>query len=145
MTYPPDATKLLASLRDGAWLDAQEFPPLTYAVPGLVPGHDPRTQRGERVIGLPLGPVRRRPRTVGSPGSPSSMPGARRANKDPTGDPWGRCNQPEVWVSGAQSLTAILRGFTASAFGNCSVSTPWSIFAVTLAVSIEGSSSKARR
>jgi hypothetical protein len=37
VTYPPDAGKLLAGLRDGAWLDAQEFPPLTYAVPGLVP------------------------------------------------------------------------------------------------------------
>jgi hypothetical protein len=37
VTYPPDAGKLLATLRDGAWLDAQEFPPLTYAVPGLVP------------------------------------------------------------------------------------------------------------
>jgi hypothetical protein len=37
MTYPPDAAKLLATLRDGAWLDAQQFPPLTYAVPGLIP------------------------------------------------------------------------------------------------------------
>jgi hypothetical protein len=37
MTYPSDAGKLLATLRDGAWLDAQEFPPLAYAVPGLVP------------------------------------------------------------------------------------------------------------
>ena len=37
MTYPPDADKLLSTLRDGAWLDAQVFPPLAYAVPGLVP------------------------------------------------------------------------------------------------------------
>jgi hypothetical protein len=37
MTYPPDADKLLATLRDGARLDAQVFPPLAYAVPGLVP------------------------------------------------------------------------------------------------------------
>jgi hypothetical protein len=37
MTYPPDADKLLAALRTGTWLDAQEFPPLSYAVPGLVP------------------------------------------------------------------------------------------------------------
>lgn len=28
---------LLANLRDGAWLDAQEFPPLAYAVDGLLP------------------------------------------------------------------------------------------------------------
>src|SRR5829696_3658149 len=37
MTYPPDAEKLLSTLRTGAWLDAQEFPPLSYAVPGLIP------------------------------------------------------------------------------------------------------------
>src|SRR5512132_241265 len=37
MTYPPDADRLLATLRDGAWLDAQVFPPLAYAVPGLIP------------------------------------------------------------------------------------------------------------
>jgi len=37
MTYPSDAAKLLSTLRTGAWLDAQEFPPLTYAVPGLIP------------------------------------------------------------------------------------------------------------
>jgi hypothetical protein len=37
MTYPPDAGRLLASLRDGAWLDAQVFPPLAYAVPEIVP------------------------------------------------------------------------------------------------------------
>jgi RecA-family ATPase len=28
---------LLAGMRDGAWLDAQEFPPLEYAVPGIIP------------------------------------------------------------------------------------------------------------
>lgn len=28
---------LLAGLRNGAWLDAQNFPPLTYHVPGIVP------------------------------------------------------------------------------------------------------------
>jgi len=37
MTYPSDADQLLATLRTGAWLDAQEFPPLAYAVPGLIP------------------------------------------------------------------------------------------------------------
>jgi RecA-family ATPase len=37
MTFPPDADRLLATLRDGAWLDAQVFPPLAYAVPGLIP------------------------------------------------------------------------------------------------------------
>ena len=29
--------QLLTGLRDGAWLDAQDFPPLAYAVPGLIP------------------------------------------------------------------------------------------------------------
>jgi AAA domain len=28
---------LLSGMRDGAWLDAQEFPPLEYAVPGIIP------------------------------------------------------------------------------------------------------------
>jgi AAA domain len=37
MAYPSDADKLLTKLRDGAWLDAQDFPPLAYAVPGLIP------------------------------------------------------------------------------------------------------------
>jgi AAA domain len=32
-----DGAGLLAGLRNGAWLDAQVFPPLAYAVPGLVP------------------------------------------------------------------------------------------------------------
>jgi len=31
------ATALLAGIRDGAWLDAQTFPPLRYAVPDLLP------------------------------------------------------------------------------------------------------------
>jgi hypothetical protein len=35
--FPADADRLLATLRNGAWLDAQEFPPLSYAVPGLIP------------------------------------------------------------------------------------------------------------
>lgn len=35
MTDP--APDLLAGLRDGQWLDRQTFPPLTYAVPGIVP------------------------------------------------------------------------------------------------------------
>ena len=35
--YPPDAAQLLSTLRTGAWLDAQEFPPLSYTVPGLIP------------------------------------------------------------------------------------------------------------
>jgi hypothetical protein len=30
-------TDLLAGLRNGGWLDAQDFPPLRYAIPGLVP------------------------------------------------------------------------------------------------------------
>jgi DNA-binding CsgD family transcriptional regulator len=29
--------RLLAGLRNGAWLDAQEFPPLAYTVPGVIP------------------------------------------------------------------------------------------------------------
>ena len=29
--------ELLADVRDGAWLDAQDFPPLKWAVPGLIP------------------------------------------------------------------------------------------------------------
>jgi hypothetical protein len=33
--YEP--SPLLANLRNGAWLDAQEFPPLAYTVPGLIP------------------------------------------------------------------------------------------------------------
>jgi RecA-family ATPase len=37
MSYPADADRLLSTLRDGAWLDAQHFPPLAYAVPGLIP------------------------------------------------------------------------------------------------------------
>jgi hypothetical protein len=37
MSYPPDAARLVANIRTGAWLDAQVFPPLTYAVPGLIP------------------------------------------------------------------------------------------------------------
>jgi hypothetical protein len=39
MTFPlpADADRLLATLRDGAWLDAQVFPPLAYAIPGLIP------------------------------------------------------------------------------------------------------------
>jgi hypothetical protein len=32
-----DRPALLAGLRDGAWLDAQNFPPLAYAVPGVIP------------------------------------------------------------------------------------------------------------
>ena len=28
---------MLAGLRSGSWLDAQVFPPLRYAVPGLIP------------------------------------------------------------------------------------------------------------
>jgi hypothetical protein len=35
--FPGDADRLLATLRNGAWLDAQVFPPLAYAVPGLIP------------------------------------------------------------------------------------------------------------
>jgi hypothetical protein len=32
-----EGAELLAGLHDGAWLDAQSFPPLAYAVPGLIP------------------------------------------------------------------------------------------------------------
>jgi hypothetical protein len=35
--YPADADRLLHELKDGAWLDAQVFPPLAYTVPGLIP------------------------------------------------------------------------------------------------------------
>jgi hypothetical protein len=34
---PERVVDLLAGLRDGAWLDAQDFPPLSYAVPGIIP------------------------------------------------------------------------------------------------------------
>jgi RecA-family ATPase len=37
MTAWTEESRLLATLRDGAWLDAQEFPPLAYAVPEIVP------------------------------------------------------------------------------------------------------------
>src|SRR5512132_2751670 len=37
MILPADADRLLATLRTGAWLDDQVFPPLAYAVPGLIP------------------------------------------------------------------------------------------------------------
>jgi hypothetical protein len=33
----PDEPELLAGLRNGAWLDRQDFPPLRYAVPGVIP------------------------------------------------------------------------------------------------------------
>lgn len=32
-----DAASLLAEVRSGAWLDAQEFPPVTWVVPGVIP------------------------------------------------------------------------------------------------------------
>lgn len=34
---PPDAAPLLAGLRNGAWLDVQDFPPLVFALPGVIP------------------------------------------------------------------------------------------------------------
>ena len=37
MTMFVEPSELLATLRDGAWLDAQEFAPLAYAVPGVIP------------------------------------------------------------------------------------------------------------
>jgi AAA domain len=37
MTPFEETARLLASVRDGAWLDAQHFPPLAYAVPDLIP------------------------------------------------------------------------------------------------------------
>lgn len=37
MTTTDAASDLLSRVRSGAWLDAQDFPPLTWAVPGLVP------------------------------------------------------------------------------------------------------------
>jgi len=33
----PGPSPLLAGIRNGAWLDVQQFPPLSYAVPGLIP------------------------------------------------------------------------------------------------------------
>lgn len=70
--------RLLAGLRDGAWLDQQEFPPLRYAVPGLLPEGltlligPPKAGKsylilggllgiaaGGRVLGIPAGPPRR--------------------------------------------------------------------------------------
>jgi hypothetical protein len=36
-TYGVTPVDLLAGLRDGVWLDAQNFPPLAYAVPGVIP------------------------------------------------------------------------------------------------------------
>jgi hypothetical protein len=33
----PDSSPLLAGLRNGAWLDEQDFPPLAYSVPGIIP------------------------------------------------------------------------------------------------------------
>src|SRR6266852_5606525 len=41
--------------------------------------------------------------------------------------------------------TVILRGFTCSAFGRVSVTTPWSILALIFPVLIDGSSSNERR
>jgi hypothetical protein len=35
--FDSGADPLLRGVRNGAWLDAQEFPPLSYAVPGLIP------------------------------------------------------------------------------------------------------------
>jgi AAA domain len=37
MSHDDDAPDLLAGLRTGAWLDSASFPPLTYAVPGIIP------------------------------------------------------------------------------------------------------------
>lgn len=37
LTDTHETSGLLGSLRNGAWLDAQEFPPLRYAVPALIP------------------------------------------------------------------------------------------------------------
>src|SRR6476620_7695625 len=33
----PDDDSLLSGMFNGAWLDQQEFPPLEYAVPGIIP------------------------------------------------------------------------------------------------------------
>ena len=49
------------------------------------------------------------------------------------------------WMCRGYSVTAILRGFTRSAFGKVSVSTPWSTRALILSASIAGSSSNTRR
>jgi RecA-family ATPase len=37
MTYPSDADRLLSGIRNGAWLEAQTFLPLAYAVPEVIP------------------------------------------------------------------------------------------------------------
>jgi RecA-family ATPase len=37
VTYPSDADRLLSDIRNGAWLEAQTFLPLAYAVPEVIP------------------------------------------------------------------------------------------------------------
>lgn len=76
---PPELeSDLLAALRTGAWLDAQNFPPLRYAVPNIVPEGStllvgpPKVGKSWFVLGVALGvasggrvlgqvPVERRP------------------------------------------------------------------------------------
>lgn len=56
-----DEPSLLAGLRNGAWLDAQVFPPLRYAVPNIVPegstllAGPPKVGKSWFVLGVALG------------------------------------------------------------------------------------------
>lgn len=56
----PDTGDLLSPVRDGAWLSRQEFPPLRYAVDGLIPeGYTllvgaPKTGKSRMLLGLLL-------------------------------------------------------------------------------------------
>jgi hypothetical protein len=56
-----DVVDLLAGLRNGAWLHAQDFPPLTYAVPGVFPEgftllvSPPKAGKSWLVLGTALG------------------------------------------------------------------------------------------
>ena len=56
----PDTESLLSAVRDGAWLSRQEFPPLRYAVDGLVPeGYTllvgaPKVGKSRMLLGLLL-------------------------------------------------------------------------------------------
>jgi AAA domain/Transcriptional regulator, AbiEi antitoxin len=59
--YEPQGLDLLAGLRNGAWLDGQEFPPMRYAVEPVVPEGSvllagaPKIGKSWLVLGLALG------------------------------------------------------------------------------------------
>jgi hypothetical protein len=78
---PARETDLLAGLRNGGWLDAQDFPPLRYAIPGLVP------EGLSLIVGAPkIG--NRGGRSI--PGWPSRLVVSRSAASRPA--PLGRCS-----------------------------------------------------